>query len=86
MDPDGTRPVLDPDRSVFDLCTAHPDLVPVLRDLGFVDIVKPGMLATAGRFMTLSKGAALKRIDLGGIVAELEKHGYTVGKKETRHE
>ncbi len=53
---------------------------PVL-DLGFVDIVKPGMLATAGRLTTLPKGAALKKIGLGAIVSELEKHGFTVGKQ-----
>ena len=79
MEPE--RPVLDLGDSVFDLCAKHPGLVPVLRDLGFVDIVKPGMLATAGRFMTLPKGAALKKIDLGAIVSELEMHGFTVGKQ-----
>jgi hypothetical protein len=81
-DPAATPVPLDLDRSVHDLCTAHPDLVPLLKELGFVDIVKPGMLATAGRFMTLPKGAALKKIDMGTVANELAKHGYTVGKQD----
>jgi hypothetical protein len=73
---------LDLDDTVHDLCTRNPGLIPLLASLGFPDIVKPGMLATAGRFMTLPKGAALKRIDLGAIVHAFEEHGYTVLKKE----
>jgi hypothetical protein len=33
-------------------------------ELGFHDIAKPGMLQTVGRFMTLSKGIALKKVSM----------------------
>jgi hypothetical protein len=36
------------------------------------------MLATAGRFMTIPKGAALKKIDLEVIKSMLTEHGYRV--------
>ena len=64
--------------SVLDLCTQYPRLPGILRDIGFTDIVKPGMLQTVGRFMTIPKGAKLKKIDIQRVVAALEKAGFTV--------
>lgn len=64
--------------SVLDLCTQYPQLPGILRDIGFTDIVKPGMLQTVGRFMTIPKGAKLKKMDIQKVVAALEKAGFTV--------
>ncbi len=38
---------------IYDLVKAHPDIKQIMADLGFVDIVKPGMLQSIGRIMTL---------------------------------
>ena len=65
-------------KSVFELCTQYPELTTTLERIGFKDIAKPGMLLTAGRIMTLEKGAALKKIDLLEIVKQLNQDGYTV--------
>ena len=70
--------VLDLHQSVYTLCTAYPELVAVMEELGFRDIAKPGMLQTAGRFMTLKKGAAMKGIELTCIIEKLKEHGFTV--------
>ena len=67
---------LDLNQSVYSLCTQHPDLVNVLSDLGFSDITGPGMLQTAGRFMTLTKGAAMKGINMETIRARFIELGY----------
>lgn len=69
---------IDLAESVYALCTAHPDLAAVLASLGFADILRPGMLQTAGRFMTLPKGAALKGITSEALRAGLAAHGYTI--------
>lgn len=74
-------PHLDLNTPVAALCAAHPELVPILRDLGFTDITRPGMLATAGRFMTIPKGAKLKNIDLALIRATLHEHGFETTEK-----
>lgn len=68
---------IDLNETVYALCTKYPDLIDVLSELGFTDITKPGMLQTAGRFMTPVKGASLKRIPLEQIVQTLAEHGYT---------
>lgn len=69
---------LDLSNTVHTLCTTYPELVSILQELGFADIAKPGMLQTAGRFMTLKKGAAMKKIDIEKITETLTKHGFRV--------
>jgi len=75
---------IDLSKSVYDLCKEYPELPEVLAELGFHDIIKPGMLATVGRFMTLPKGALAKNIELEIIQQTLHQHGYETitGKKE----
>ncbi|NLL72466.1 MAG: DUF1858 domain-containing protein [Clostridiales bacterium] len=72
------KKTIDLNRSVYDLCKESPELVEILHELGFVDIVKPGMLNTAGRFMTLIKGAKMKKISLDKIKDALNQKGYDV--------
>lgn len=69
---------IDLQKTVNTLCSEDPDLVPVLAQLGFTEIVKPIMLATVGKVMTLPKGAAMRALDISTIVQELEAQGYRV--------
>lgn len=69
---------IDINRSVYELCREYPELSEVLADIGFTDIIKPGMLSTAGRFMTLDKGAQLKKISLERIREALAAKGYDI--------
>lgn len=68
--------------SVYKLVKANPDLKTLLVELGFKDITLPGMLETAGRMMTLEKGAKLKKIDIIDIKKKLEENGYEVIEEE----
>lgn len=70
--------ILQLNQSIHSLCSQYPELLALMVDLGFPDITKPGMLATAGRIMTLPKGAALRRLDLEIIKARLEEAGFEV--------
>jgi hypothetical protein len=70
--------VLDLDATVYSLCEKYSELAGILHDIGLSDITKPGMLNTAGRFMTLNKGATMKKIPLETIVRSLREHGYDV--------
>lgn len=74
--------VLDLDASVHALCEKYPELKEILYNIGFTDIVKPGMLNTMGRFMTLKKGAALKNIPLDAMGDRLKEHGFTVTERK----
>ena len=70
--------VLDLDRTVYALCADDPGLAEILAKTGFPDITRPGMLNTAGRFMTIPKGAVMKRIPLEDIKSAFQAFGYKV--------
>lgn len=62
--------------TVYDICSIYPEIATILYELGFKDILKPGMLSIAGRFMTISKGAEMKKIDMEVIKKRFLESGY----------
>ena len=74
--------VLDLNASVHTLCEKHPELSSILQAIGFTDITKPGMLNTAGRFMTLPKGAAVKKIPVEMVLNCLREAGYKIADED----
>lgn len=64
-------------QSVNEICSKYPEMIDILKGLGF-DALSPAMLATAGRFMTIPKGAKMKKLDLDEIKAELVSKGFTI--------
>ncbi|MGI6150364.1 MAG: DUF1858 domain-containing protein [Christensenellales bacterium] len=75
--------VLNFNKTVYELCTADPGIIPILEEAGFSEVTKPGMLSTVGRFMTIPKGAALRKVDMETIKRIFEKHGYTIKEDST---
>jgi len=73
---------IDLRQSVHALCTAYPEMLDIMVSLGFQDIVKPGMLNTAGRIMTLDKGARMKNIPMERIIQILMENGFDVNTPE----
>lgn len=69
---------IDISRSVYEICTENPDIIEIMKDLGFDSIANPGMLNTAGRFMTIAKGAAMKKIPMDRIKEKFEEAGYEI--------
>jgi hypothetical protein len=72
------RKIIDLKKSVYELCRGAPDVAAILETVGFKDITKPGMLATAGRFMTIPKGASMKKINLENIKQAFIEQGYEI--------
>jgi hypothetical protein len=70
--------ILDLSKTVYELCKEYPDIPEVLAEAGFHDITRPGMIATAGRFMTIPKGAEMKGIDLGAVKKLFSERGYKI--------
>lgn len=56
----------------------HPELVGILYQIGFTEIVKPMMLATVGKFMTLTSGASFRNIDIEVVKQALRANGFTI--------
>jgi hypothetical protein len=70
--------IIDFNKTVNELCTEDPFVIEVMKEIGFEQITKPGMLQTAGRVMTIAKGARMRGIGLHKIKQTFEKHGYSV--------
>ncbi|BCG60686.1 DUF1858 domain-containing protein [Paenibacillus sp. URB8-2] len=64
--------------SIFDLVSRDPEVMDIMIELGFRDIAKPGMLQTAGRFMTLTKGIKLKKMDIDTVKQTFRRHGFII--------
>jgi len=69
---------IDFTKSVASLVKEYPVTKEIMTELGFSDINKPGMLQTAGRYMTIPKGAKMKKIPLEKVIAAFEAHGFEV--------
>ena len=69
---------IDLNKSVYELCSQYPEILQIMQEIGFKDITNPAMLNTAGRFMTISKGAAMKNIEIDIIKQAFEAKGFSV--------
>lgn len=70
--------IINLSKTVYDIYSEYPEIVEILDEMGFHDIVKAGMLQTAGRFMTIPKGAAMRKISIDLVKETLMEKGYTV--------
>ena len=64
--------------SVEEIVGKHPEAVPILKKLGFSSIGNPLMLSTMGKFMTLPKAGAMKKISLDDIKDAFRKNGIEI--------
>ncbi|SEK19978.1 protein of unknown function [Carnobacterium iners] len=69
---------IDLNTSVYDLVTTYPEIGQVLYDMGLKDIKNPAVLNTMGRYMTIPKGAKMKKVELKTIVIQLNKMGFII--------
>lgn len=70
--------MIDLNKTVHEICSESPEVIEIMKGLGFKDIVKPGMLNTAGRFMTIPKGARMKGISMEKIKKAFIEKGYQI--------
>ena len=62
--------------SIFDLVTKYPEIKDIMAEIGFENITKSGMLQSAGRFMTIKKGAVMKGIEVKKIKRVFYENGF----------
>lgn len=70
--------VIDLDEKLYLVLKDNETLKTILFELGFKEIVKPQMIQTMGRFMSIRQGAKLRHVDLDLIIKRLIKEGYTI--------
>lgn len=72
------KKTLDLKKTVYELSQEYPEFVEVMSENGFPEITTPGLLSTAGRFMTVSKGAKMKGLDFEKIRQAFADKGFDV--------
>ncbi|MBN2852480.1 MAG: DUF1858 domain-containing protein [Clostridia bacterium] len=70
------------DETVYELVKRHPKIKDIMVEAGFGNITMPGMLQSAGRVMTIGKGALMKGIDIEEIKVLFERHGFSLKEKQ----
>jgi len=67
---------LNLNHTVYELCQQYPELKAVMAQVGFKEISNPIAMQTAGRVMTIPKGAAIKGIPMPDVIAALRAAGF----------
>jgi len=70
--------IVDLSQSVHDICVKYPEIKQMMIKLGFTELDTPGILQTAGRFMTIPKGAKMKNVDMEIIRKGIRGLGFEV--------
>mgnify|MGYP000856874846 FL=1 len=69
---------IDFSKSLYELISQYPIVKDIMFEIGFKDIVKPGMIQTAGRYVTIPKGAKMKKIPLEKVIEVFEAKGFQI--------
>jgi len=63
---------IDLSKSLYDLTDEYPELIPILKEMGFLGVANPVTRNTLGRMTTIPQGCEKQRKDLQELIGELE--------------
>ena len=69
---------IDLQKSVYALTETYPELIGILKDLGFFGIANAIVRNTLGRVTTIPQGCEKQGQDLAEVISKLEAKGFTV--------
>ncbi len=69
---------LDPEKSIYELTEEYPELIDILKDIGFPGIKNPLVRKTIGKRMTLSGGCLRQGKDTAEVFKKLGKSGFKI--------
>jgi len=69
---------IDLQKNVYELTETYPELIPLLKELGFLGVANPVMRKTLGRMTTIPQGCDKQGKDLNEVITELENAGFKV--------
>ena len=69
---------LDLKKSVYELTEEYPELIGILKELGFLGVANPVARNTLGRVTTVPQGVEKQKQDLNVVLAKLKEAGFEV--------
>lgn len=70
--------VIDFSKTIYELTKADPEIIGILKGIGFEQITNSTMINTVGRLMNIHKGAAMKGIEINRIKEVFSARGYQI--------
>lgn len=67
---------IDLSKSVYELTEAYPELIDILKEMGFLGVGNPIARKTLGRVTTIPQGCQKQGKDLAEVVKKLEEKGF----------
>ncbi|MDP2918779.1 MAG: DUF1858 domain-containing protein [Dehalococcoidia bacterium] len=69
---------LDLHKSVYQLTEEYPELIGILKEMGFAGVANPVVRNTLGRAMTIPGGCQRQGKDLNEVLKTMAKKGFSV--------
>ncbi len=69
---------IDLEKSVYELTEAYPELIDILKGLGFLGVANAVARNTLGRVTTIPQGCQKQGQDLTEVIKKLEEAGFRV--------
>lgn len=66
------------EKSLYELTKTYPELIDILKELGFLEVINPVLRNTIGRKITIPQGCEKQGINLSEIISRLEENGFSV--------
>ena len=65
-------------KNVYELTEAYPELINILKEMGFFGVANPLVRKTMGRKITIPQGCEKQGKDLNQVITKLEEQGFKV--------
>ena len=69
---------IDLKKSLYELTEAYPELIKILKGMGFFGVANPLVRKTLGRVTTIPQGCEKQKKDLDEVIKELQEAGFEV--------
>ena len=70
--------LIDLKKNVYELTETYPELIEVLKEMGFLGVANPIARKTLGKLTTIPQGCKKQGKDLNEVIKELKELGFKV--------
>lgn len=69
---------IDLNKNVYDLTEQYPELIEILKEMGFLGLANPIMRATMGKVTSIPQGCKKMGMDLDEVKRVLKEKGFEI--------
>ena len=69
---------IDLTKNVYELTETYPELISILKELGFAGVANPVIRNTIGRMTTIPQGCQKQGKNLDDVIRILQENGFTL--------